>query len=177
MRSDRADQREDVEEQWVFLCVGSNLGKRREKIEGGIAALQEGGVIIQRRASLYETEPVGITDQPWFLNTVVAGETALAPRELLVLCKRIERIAGRRETVRFGPRSLDIDILLYKGLVIHEEGLDIPHPRMQERRFVLVPLLEIAPALRDPGNGRTFAEILAGLDEGKKVTRLKEKEF
>jgi len=79
--------------------------------------------------------------------------------------------------VRFGPRLLDIDILLYKDLVLREKELEIPHPRMHERRFVLVPLLEIAPAIRDPRNGRSYAEILAGLDDGKKVTRLKAQGF
>ncbi len=177
MCSDRADQRECIEGRWVFLGIGSNLGERKTRIEQGIAALKNCGMSILRRASLYETEPVGITDQPWFLNTVVAGETALAPQRLLKLCKEIERTAGRKETVRFGPRLLDIDILLYKGLVIHEKDLDIPHPRMHERRFVLVPLLEIAPSIKDPRNGKRYANILAELDEGKKVTRLKAKEF
>jgi 2-amino-4-hydroxy-6-hydroxymethyldihydropteridine diphosphokinase len=159
------------------LGIGSNLGERRTRIEEGIAALEESGVRILHRASLYETEPVGIADQPWFLNTVVAGETAFAPRELLELCKTIEKTAGRIRTVRFGPRLLDIDILLFKGLVVHEEDLDIPHPRMHVRRFVLVPLLEIAPSIRNPRDGRQYAEILAGLDEGKKVTKLRAKEF
>ena len=159
------------------MGIGSNLGKRRTIIEEGIAALEEGGVCILHRASLYETEPVGITDQPWFLNTVVAGETALAPRELLKLCKTIEKTAGRIRTVRFGPRLLDIDILLYRGLVIHGKDLDIPHPRMHERRFVLVPLLEIAPSIRNPRDGRQYAEILTGLNEEKKVTTLKAKEL
>ena len=176
MCSDRVDQGESIEGKWAFLGIGSNLGERKTRIEEGIAALKKGGLSIQRRASLYETEPVGIADQPWFLNTVIAGETALAPRELLKLCKRIEQEVGRRETVRFGPRLLDIDILLYKGLVIREEDLNIPHPRMHERRFVLVPLLEIAPSIRDPRDGRQFAGILAGLDEGKQVTKLKAKE-
>ncbi len=177
MCSDRADQRECIEGKWVFLGIGSNLGERRTRIEQGIAVLKKCGRRILRRASLYETEPVGFTDQPWFLNTVVAGETALTPQGLLKLCKKIERTAGRKETVRFGPRLLDIDILLYKGLVIHEEDLDIPHPRMHERRFVLVPLLEIVPSIKDPRNGKRYANILAGLDEGKKVTKLKAKEF
>ena len=177
MCSDRADQSENLEGEWVFWGIGSNLGVRRTRIEEAIASLEEGGISILRRASLYETEPVGITDQPWFLNTVMAGETALTPQGLLKVCKEIERTAGRKETVRFGPRLLDIDILLYKGLVIHEEGLDIPHPRMHERRFVLVPLLEIAPSIKDPRNGKRYANILAGLDEGKKVTKLKAKEF
>jgi len=177
MYSDRFDQRESIGKTSVFLSIGSNLGERRARIKEGIVSLQEGGVGILCRASLYQTEPVGFTDQPWFLNTVVAGDTAHTPRRLLELCKQIERTAGRRSTVRFGPRLLDIDILLYKDLVLREKELEIPHPRMHERRFVLVPLLEIAPAIRDPRNGRSYAEILAGLDDGKKVTRLKAQGF
>jgi len=177
MCSDRSNQRENIETASVFLGLGSNLGDRRARIKEGIVSLEKGGVGILRRASLYQTEPVGIGDQPWFLNTVVAGDTALPPHRLLELCKRIERREGRRRTVRFGPRVLDIDILLYRDLVLREEGLEIPHPRMHERRFVLVPLLEIAPAIKDPRDGRTYAAILAGLDDGKKVTRLKAQEF
>lgn len=177
MRCNRAGQREGLITEWVFLSLGSNLGERRSQIEEGIAALRKGGVTIRRRSSLYETEPVGLANQPWFLNVVVAGETNLAPQELLFLCKRIERAAGRKETVRFGPRLLDIDILLYKGRVVHEEGLEVPHPRMHKRRFILVPLVEIAPEIEDSRDGRLFAEVLSRLDEGKKVSKLKEKGF
>ena len=160
----------------VYLGLGANMGDRQANLEMAIELLGE-RLNLQQVSSVYETEPVGIPDQPWFLNTVVAGETALTPQRLLKLCKEIERAAGRKETVRFGPRVLDIDILLYKGLVIHEKDLDIPHPRMHERRFVLVPLLEIAPSIKDPRNGKRYADILARLDGGKKVTRLKAKEF
>jgi 2-amino-4-hydroxy-6-hydroxymethyldihydropteridine diphosphokinase len=161
----------------VFLGLGANLGNRRRNIAAGLSALERGGVRIRRRSSLYETEPVGKGDQPWFLNAIVAAETDLAPRELLLLCKRIEKESGRRRTVRFGPRPLDIDILLYKGRVIREEDLEIPHPRMRERRFVLIPLVEIAEGIKDPRDGRRFSEILALLDEEKKVTRSRENGF
>lgn len=161
----------------VFLSLGSNLGERRSHIERGIAALEEGGFTVVRRSSLYETEPVDLVDQPWFLNTVIAGETDLAPQDLLALCQRIEEQAGRERTVRFGPRVLDIDILLYKGQVIDEQNLEIPHPRMYRRRFVLIPLLEIAPRIKDPNRRVRFADILTGLDEKKKVKKLKESEF
>lgn len=177
MCCNRVDQGAEVITEWVFLCLGSNIKERRLHIEGGIAALENGGVTVRRRSSLYETEPVGLIEQPWYLNAVVAGRTNLMPREVLVLCKRIERERGRKKTFRFGPRVLDIDVLLYKGQVVREEGLEIPHPRMHERRFVLVPLLEIAPKIVDPRNGKRFAKILAGLDEEKKVTKLKEKGF
>ena len=178
MCSDRGDKGEKIAREWVFLGLGSNLGERRLQVEKGIAALQEGGVIVLRRSSLYETEPVDFTKQPLFLNVVVAGETSLTPQELLNLCKQGEQAAGRRrKSVRFGPRVLDIDILLYKGQVIHEEDLEIPHPRMHKRRFVLIPLVEIVPDIEDPRDGRRFAEILIGLDEERKVSKLKGKEL
>ena len=161
----------------VFLGLGSNLGDRRAHIEQGLAALDARGVTVDRRSALYETEPVGPVEQPWFLNAVVEARTELRPRDLLRVCQSAEAEAGRRRTVRFGPRSLDVDILLYKGEVIREKDLEIPHPRLHERRFVLVPLLEIAPDAVDPRDGRRFAEILAGLGEGKKVTRSTENGF
>ncbi len=142
-------------------------------IEQGIASLEARGVHISRRSSLYETEPVGYADQAWFLNAVVAGETALSPDDLLRLCQAIETESGRKPSVRFGPRTLDIDILWYEGQVVDRPDLQIPHPRMHERRFVLVPLVEIAPGLTDPKSGRTYARLLAGLDERKKVEKSK----
>lgn len=176
MGSLRVDAGAGIEEELVYFCLGSNLGDRRAHLEFGISALADNGVEIVRRSSIYETEPVELEDQPWFLNQVVAGRTELPPRDLLAVCKRIEQDAGRRATVRFGPRVLDIDLLLYKGMVTREPDLVIPHPRMLNRRFVLVPLLEIAPHIRDPESGRSLAQVLSGLDEGKKVEKLKERE-
>jgi len=166
-----------LDEELVYFCLGSNLGDRKANLEFGISGLKEAGVEIVRRSSLYETEPVELEDQPWFLNQVVAGRTSLPPRALLAACKRIEQAAGRREAVRFGPRVLDIDVILYKGMVVHEPELVIPHPRMLNRRFVLIPLLEIAPDIRDPETGVALAQVLAGLDEGKKVAKLKGNRF
>lgn len=156
----------------VFFCLGSNVGDRRGQIAGGLAELERSGVSVTTRSSVYETEPVGAEDQPWFLNQVIRGTTWLDPMGLLEACKQIERLFGREPTeVRFGPRTLDIDILLYGGRVITGERLTIPHPRMHERRFVLVPLVEIAPRLVDPRDGREYAGILERLDEGKKVSK------
>jgi len=156
----------------VFLCLGSNVGDRHGQIAGGLAELERGSLSVTARSSVYETEPVGGEDQPWFLNQVIRGMTRLEPISLLEVCKQIESLFGREPTeVRFGPRTLDVDILLYGDRVITGERLTIPHPRMHERRFVLVPLVEIAPRLVDPRNGREYARILERLDEGKKVLK------
>lgn len=155
----------------VFLGLGSNVGDRRGRIAGGVAELERSGVTVEIRSSVYETEPVGFEDQPWYLNQVIRGRTSLDPHTLLEECKRIERLFGREPTgVRFGPRPLDIDVLLYGDRVIEDDRLTIPHPRMHERRFVLVPLVEIAPRLVDPRDGREYAQFLDRLDEGKKVS-------
>jgi len=162
----------------VYLGLGSNLGDRLAALAGGVAELEQEGVRLIERSSIYETEPVGIAEQPWYLNQVVAGRTRHAPLELLERCLRIEARFGRERTeVRFGPRFLDIDILLYGDQVIDQERLTVPHPRMHERRFVLVPLVEIAPALADPRNGDAYADVLNRLDEGKKVSRSLRNEF
>jgi len=154
------------------LSLGSNLGDRREAIESGLALLGQRGVSVVRRSSIYETEPTDVDVQPWFLNLVVQGASQLAAEDLLQACKTTERDLGRRRRRRFGPRELDIDILLYGREEIDEKDLIVPHPRMRQRRFVLVPLVEIAPDLTDPRDGRRFDDILNGLDEGKKVVRL-----
>ena len=174
MCSDRAGERED---DLVYLGLGSNIGDQREQVEGAIAFLEEEGVDIVRRSSLYETEPVGYADQPWYLNAVVAVRTDLPPTALLALCKKAEKNGNREETFRFGPRTMDVDILLYKGQAYRDDTLQIPHPRMHERRFVLVPLVEIAPGITIPGERTQYADILAGLDERKKVAKSKEHAF
>lgn len=155
----------------VFLSFGSNLGKPRAQIEQGIVSLAEQGVAILERSKWYETEPEHVTDQPWFLNAVAQAETTLEPLDLLALCQRVEKQVGRVPSVRFGPRHLDIDILLYDDICMESDDLTLPHPRMTERRFVLVPLVEIAPELEDPRSNQPYAEILSRLDEGKKVLR------
>jgi len=153
----------------TYLSLGSNLGDRKKLIEWGLEELEKKGITVRARSALYETEPVDYEEQPWFLNCVAGGETSLPPEELLATLKDIEARAGRIANVRFGPRRLDIDILLYGNEVIIDGPVIVPHPRMNERRFVLIPLLEIAPDIVDPRSGRRFAEILDGLDEGKKV--------
>jgi 2-amino-4-hydroxy-6-hydroxymethyldihydropteridine diphosphokinase len=155
----------------TYLSLGSNLGDRRAKLEAALECLRRRGVSPVKRSSTYETEPAEVADQPWFLNIVVLAETSHSPHELLAACKEIERGLGRLPGRRFGPRALDIDVLLYGRETVAEADLVVPHPRMHRRRFVLIPLVEIAPELTDPRDGRRFADKLAGLDEGKKVVR------
>ncbi len=171
MRNSRSPNGARVEGVDLFLSLGSNLGDRRQALEDGVAALTRAGLRAVARSSIYETEPVDVEDQPWFLNMVVQSRTALPLDEVLRLCKRIESDLGRVSGRRYGPRRLDIDILLYGDETREDPGLVIPHPRMSQRRFVLVPLVEIAPHLRDPRTGRPFCEVLNGLDEGKKVLK------
>ena len=147
----------------AYLGLGSNLGDREAMLRAAIAALDATpGVRVTAVSSLYETPPWGPVPQGPYLNACVALDTTLSPRELLRLCLAIERDHGRERAVRWGPRTLDIDLLLYGDETIDEEGLMVPHPRMTERAFVLVPMAEIAPELAI--GGRSIAESLKALD-------------
>jgi 2-amino-4-hydroxy-6-hydroxymethyldihydropteridine diphosphokinase len=137
----------------VYLSLGSNLGDRAQNLESAIAALDRENIHITRRSSIYETEPRDVTDQPWFLNMVVECKTEYFPLQLLAILQRVEREMGRVRpgVAPRGPRLIDIDILLFGTVKMKTEKLELPHPRMLERRFVLEPLLEIAPDLREAG--------------------------
>ena len=140
----------------AYIGLGSNLGDREQTLRSAVAALSEApGVDVVSVSALIETEPVGFLDQPRFLNGVAALDTALPPQALLDLLLEIERRFGRSRqgTPQAGPRTLDLDLLLYGDAEIDEPGLRVPHPRMHERPFVLGPLAEIAPELRIPGRG------------------------
>ena len=145
----------------VYIGLGSNLGDRAENLRAARVRLEASGVRIRRGSSLYETEPREVLDQPWFLNQVIEAETTLYPRQLLARLLLIEREMGRLRITPHGPRTIDLDILLFGNVVVHAAGLEIPHPRMAERRFVLEPLAELAPGLRPPRGRRTVREMLA----------------
>ena len=146
----------------VYLSLGSNLGDRQLHLQRAVAYLEQEKISVQRRSSVYETEPQDVIRQPWFLNIVVECETRLFPVQLLRELQRIEREVGRvREgAVRRGPRVIDIDILLFDNAAIDTPCLTIPHPRMTERRFVLEPLLEIVPEIRHPVTGQALRKYL-----------------
>ncbi len=137
----------------VFLSLGSNLGSREQNLEHAITALEQDSIHVLSRSSIYETEPQDFKHQPCFLNMVVECQTSCFPLQLLAMLQRIERELGRTRgpgTIRKGPRVIDLDVLLFGNIVIDTPQLTIPHPRLLERRFVLEPLLEIAPDLKHP---------------------------
>jgi 2-amino-4-hydroxy-6-hydroxymethyldihydropteridine diphosphokinase len=163
----------------AYLGLGSNVGDRRAHLEAAVSALPRHGVEVVASSSVYETEPVGlVTDQREFLNACLRVETALGPEDLLDACKAVERDVGRTSTeVRHGPREIDVDLLLLDGLTYHSlraglkgRALTIPHPTITERRFVLVPLLELDPDLVLP-DGTALADTLAALGKGQEVRR------
>jgi len=133
-----------------YIGIGSNLGNRQENCSRAVEILEKRGIKVQKKSSLYETEPWGVKDQPRFINMVVQIETTLKPNDLLRLLKDIEREIGRQDSFRWGPRMIDLDILLFNALVLNEENLQIPHPYLHEREFVLRPLNEIAPDIIHP---------------------------
>jgi 2-amino-4-hydroxy-6-hydroxymethyldihydropteridine diphosphokinase len=151
----------------VYLSLGSNLGDRYAMLRRGIEALANANIHVKKISSFYETEPVDFLDQPWFLNCVVEGETDLSPYGLLHALRGFESSLGSKKEFAKGPRLLDMDILLYGDKAIDSLELQIPHPRMLQRKFVLAPLAEIAPFLKHPSWVKTAAELLsASTDPG-----------
>ncbi|UNC92960.1 2-amino-4-hydroxy-6-hydroxymethyldihydropteridine diphosphokinase [Candidatus Contubernalis alkaliaceticus] len=149
----------------VYLGLGTNLGHKQENLEKALDILgSHQGFRVLKISSFYETDPVGYEEQDKFLNAVVVGETLLSPYELLDFCHEIENALKRVRSIRWGPRTIDVDILMYDSLEIMDEPLlIIPHPRMVEREFVLEPLAEIAPEAVHPGTGKSIAVLLREL--------------
>lgn len=146
----------------VYLGLGSNVGHREQMLQAAIDRLQGPELRILRVSSIYETEPQGRRNQRWFLNLVLEAETDLFPRQLLGRILKTEQHLGRRRMLANGPRTIDIDILFYGNFGVDTPELRIPHPRFAERRFVLAPMVELAPELRDPVSRRTMRELLPG---------------
>lgn len=155
----------------AYLSLGSNIGDRAANLRAAIAQLDEAGSL-RAVSALYETQPVDVTDQPWFLNCVAAIETGKTPRELLKFVLSIEEAMGRLRLRDKSPRKIDIDVLLFGDRVVEEPGLKIPHPAMHQRRFVLEPLAEIAPEACHPVLKKSARELLAALGESQIVRRV-----
>lgn len=149
----------------VFLSLGSNLGDREANLREALERLESSRFHITRRSSLYETAPVGPSAQPWYLNLVAEAETTLLPLMLLEYCQRVERTMGRQKLSPKGSRRIDIDILMYGRVVMDTSRLTLPHPHMHERRFVLEPMLELAPGVAHPALRQTMLELFAGVKE------------
>ena len=149
----------------VYLGLGSNVGDSETLLQSALDRLDAPDLKLLRVSSLYETEPIGLREQRWFLNLVAEFQTELFPKQLMQRIEKVERELGRKRTVRNGPRTIDIDILLYGNSVVKTEGLEIPHPRYRERRFTLAPLAELNPEMRDPVTRRSMAEMLVALKD------------
>jgi 2-amino-4-hydroxy-6-hydroxymethyldihydropteridine diphosphokinase len=149
----------------VYLSLGSNIGERQANLNEAIAKLAEYGTVV-RRSAFYETEPMEVADQPWFLNCVVELDTELMPKQFISAVLDVERSMGRKRTRKKGPRNIDIDILLFGKSIVEMKGLTVPHPAMHLRRFVMEPMVEIAPEVRHPVFKRSMRELRDALPAG-----------
>ena len=153
----------------LYIAIGSNLGDRAAMLERAVEEMNRAGMRVLRQSSVYETEPVGGPPQSWFLNAVVEVETELPPQRVLQVLQTIEQSMRRRPSVACGPRTLDLDILFDGDSVIRSAELEVPHPRLAQRRFVLAPLAELAPQLIHPVLHKSVAQLLSELSDGGQV--------
>lgn len=153
-----------------IIALGSNVGDRETNLRRAIEMINRQMSLI-KMSSVYETEPMYYENQDWFLNCVVAVETDLKPRALLERLQAMELAVGRRRTIRYGPRVIDLDILFYADEIVSEPGLEIPHPKIAERSFVLLPLSEMRPELVHPLLRKSVSELLVNLKAGKQVVK------
>jgi 2-amino-4-hydroxy-6-hydroxymethyldihydropteridine diphosphokinase len=158
----------------AYFSLGSNIGNGKAELHDAIARLEEHGPV-RAVSSFYETEPVEFIDQAWFVNCAIALETEETPEQLMASVLDIERQMGRQRIVQKGPRTIDIDILLFGDAVVNTNELTIPHPAMANRRFVLEPLAEIAPDVQHPVLNKTIRELLNDLPSGQAVRKIKSK--
>ena len=155
----------------VYLAFGSNIGDREQNLQEAIRLLRKSGVAVGKISSVYETEPVDYLDQPWFLNAVLEAQTDLPVVQLLATLRGIESHMGSKKAFAKGPRLIDLDILVYGDMKIDTPELQVPHPRMLQRNFVLIPLAEIAPTLQHPTWPATVAELLAQSSDSSRVRK------
>jgi 2-amino-4-hydroxy-6-hydroxymethyldihydropteridine diphosphokinase len=156
----------------VYLALGSNIGNREANLRESIRLISESGVQISKLSSIYETEPLDYLDQPWFFNAVLEAQTNLPVQELLAALRQIESRMGSKKPFPKGPRLIDLDILLYGNDIVDMPDLQIPHPRMLQRNFVLAPLAEIAPTFCHPSWPASAAELLARSPDKSIIRRL-----
>jgi 2-amino-4-hydroxy-6-hydroxymethyldihydropteridine diphosphokinase len=149
----------------AYISIGSNLGNRQKNCLRAIEFLEKRGIIVKKKSSMYETKPWGVKDQPQFINMALEVETELEPHELLRTLKDVEKEVGRGATFKWGPRIIDLDILLFNDLFLREDNLQIPHPLMHERDFVLKPLCEIAPERIHPLLKVSICDLLQELEK------------
>jgi 2-amino-4-hydroxy-6-hydroxymethyldihydropteridine diphosphokinase len=156
----------------IYLSLGSNIGERAQNIALAIDLLPSHGVRVVKESSMYETEPVDLRAQEWFLNCIAEVETNLSPQDLMQVLLKIERSMGRERLVPKGPRIIDMDIVLYGAEIVKEPHLEIPHPRMADRRFVLAPFAEIAPEMIHPILKKTIRQLLGETTDHSEVRRI-----
>ncbi|NIM03968.1 2-amino-4-hydroxy-6-hydroxymethyldihydropteridine diphosphokinase [bacterium] len=158
--------------QEIYIGLGSNLGDRLANIRKAIELMRREGIEIIDESSVYETEPVGYKEQGWFLNSVVKGRTELSPQGLWKRLEKIEKLMGREREIKWGPRIIDLDILFYENKILNDKQLRIPHSELHKRKFVLVPLEEIAPQLVHPVLKKTISQLLTDLKDNSQVKLL-----